>query len=129
MPVIKKMSQSLEDYLEAIYRLSLSVDGVGVTDIAEDLSLSKPSVNRAVGTLKEQGFVEHEPYGKILLTSAGTALGQQVYKRHMLLKGFLINQLAVDRETAEQDACRMEHAMSEETIHHLIDYIKRLNQE
>ena len=123
----EKMSQSLEDYLEAIYRLSLSIE-VRVTDIAADLSLSKPSVNRAVNALKEQGYVEHEYYGKITLTETGTEKGKEVYKRHLLLKSFLMTQLGVDRETAETDACRMEHVMSETTVKHLIDYIKRIKE-
>jgi len=123
-----KMSQSLEDYLEAIYRMSQSLDDVRITDIAGDLGLSKPSVNRAVGALKEQGYVEHEHYGKITLTEEGAKKGREVYKRHLLLKSFLMNQLGVDRETAEADACRMEHVMSEKTVRHLVKYIKELEK-
>ncbi len=119
------MTESMEDYLEAIYRLSMSTE-VRITDIADDLGLSKPSVNRAVGALKESGLVEHEHYGKITLTSKGAEIGEKVYKRHFLLKGFLMEQLLVDAETAEADACKMEHAMSEKTINHLIRYIKNL---
>ena len=124
----EKMSQSLEDYLETIYRLSQSLEEVRITDIAGDLELSKPSVNRAVGALKEQGYVEHEHYGKISLTKEGEEMGKKVYKRHLLLKSFLMNQLGVDRETAEADACRMEHVMSEKTVRHLIEYIRSLEK-
>ncbi|HCC35805.1 MAG TPA: hypothetical protein DEQ02_09345 [Ruminococcaceae bacterium] len=120
------MTQSLEDYLEAIYICQISRGEVRITDIAAETGFSKPSVNRAVNTLKEGGFVEHEYYGKIRLTEKGERFAANVYERHVTLKNFLKNQLGVDEKTAEEDACRMEHVMSEQTVKSLMKYIKTI---
>ncbi len=124
-----EMTQSLEDYLEAIYICEMTRGEVRITDIAEETGFSKPSVNRAVNTLKEGGFVEHEYYGKIKLTEKGQRLAAKVYERHITLKNFLKNQLGVEEETAEEDACRMEHVMSETTMKGLVQYIKSIEKD
>ena len=76
------ISSALEDYLESIYEISKQKTSVRITDIALALKISKPSVNRAVNTLKKQGLVSHEPYGDIILTEKGFELGEAVYHRN-----------------------------------------------
>ena len=119
------MTSSLEDYLEAIFLLSQKSKSVRLTDIAEQLGVSKPSVNRAVNTLTQNGFLEHATYGDIVLTPAGESYAANVLHRHRLIKHFLMNTLGVDEQNAEQDACRMEHVMSAVTIEKLYEYLER----
>lgn len=119
------MTSSLEDYLEAVFVLSEQKDSVRVTDIAEYLGVSKPSVNRAVNTLTQNGFLEHITYGDIAITPEGESYAANVLRRHKLIKQFLINKLGVDEENAENDACKMEHVMSSVTIDKLYEYLER----
>lgn len=122
------ITASLEDYLEAIFVLNQQNKAVRMTDIAELLAVSKPSVNRAIGTLKEAGLIRHETYGEITLTSAGKARAKSVLTRHNLLKNFLSVTLGVDSDTAEKDACRMEHVMSNESVEKLSNFLESLNK-
>lgn len=113
------ISSSLENYLETIYMLSLKHKTVRITDVAKELSISKPSANRAVNALKAQGLVEHEPYSHITLTDEGSAFAEGVYTRHLLLKKFLQNVLAVEPHIAEKEAGMIEHSLSQETVNKL----------
>ena len=119
------MTASLEDYLEAVFVLSGSNREVRLTDIAAMLGVSKPSANRAVNTLTQNGFLKHEAYGAITLTPEGETYAASVLHRHKLLKHFLNNTLGVNEKTAEEDACKMEHVMSAETINKLYEYLER----
>lgn len=123
------ISSSLEDYLESIFVLQQSGKDVRVTDIASMLNVSKPSVNRAVGTLKQAKLLTHESYGAIVLTPEGETKAAQILRRHNMLKHFLANTLGVPDDIAEADACRMEHVMSAETIEKLYDYLVKLDEE
>lgn len=118
------ITASLEDYLEAIYFLNGKNDYVRVTDIAVELGISKPSVNRAVNTLKEKGYVDHEHYGGLKLTAEGTKIAMEVAERHIMLKKFLMDILGVDEHTAEKEACEMEHVLSDGTIGKISEYMK-----
>ena len=113
------MTASLEDYLEAVFVLSGSNSQVRLTDIAAMLKVSKPSANRAVNTLTQNGFLSHETYGAITLTPEGETYAASVLHRHKLLKHFLNDTLGVNEKTAEEDACKMEHVMSAETLNSL----------
>lgn len=117
------ISAALADYLEAIYILSQHSSNVRITDIAEVLQISKPSVNRAVNTLKKHGFVEHEPYGGISLTDMGRAEGEQMYKRHRMIKRFLVEILSVNNDEAEKEAGALERCMSRSTVNLMEKYI------
>jgi DtxR family Mn-dependent transcriptional regulator len=109
------MTQSLEDYLEMVG--FLSDDGeVRVTDIASRLGVSKPSVLTALKTLEDQGLLEHERYRSVTLTERGKEAAAEIRGRHNFLKSFLQDVLGVSPEIAEQDACKMEHVLSEETF-------------
>lgn len=123
----KSISASLEDYLKAIYVLSKESNEVRNVDIAEHLKVSKPSVNKAINTLKETGYIEHEIYKEIKLTALGKKSAKQVLHRHNLITTFLNKNLGVDLEIAEKDACKMEHVMSNESIKKLANFCKDIN--
>ena len=110
------ISNTLEDYLEAIYTIEQSKTSVRTTDIALYLSISKPSVNRAVNALKQQGLVLHEPYGAVILTEHGRKLGEEVSRRHIMVKRFLMNVLQLSESDADNEACRIEHNISAHTL-------------
>ncbi|MDR3147211.1 MAG: metal-dependent transcriptional regulator [Treponema sp.] len=109
------MTQSLEDYLEMVSFLSDEGE-VRVTDIAARLGVSKPSVLTALKTLESQGFLDHERYRTVSLTQKGVVQAQEIRDRHSLLINFLMDVVGVGPETAEKDACKMEHILSEETL-------------
>lgn len=106
---------SEEDYIRAIYELADSHGATSSVKVANKLQVSKPSVNRAIQNLVEQGFVEHEPYGPVYLTKAGEAEGEKLHKRYLSLRKFLTEVLGVDAESAETEAHELEHAVSEKT--------------
>jgi DtxR family Mn-dependent transcriptional regulator len=109
------MTQSLEDYLEMVSFLSDEGE-VRVTDIASRLGVSKPSVLTALKALEEQGLIEHERYRTVTLTQKGAIRASEIRDRHDFLTTFLRDVLGVSAETSENDACKMEHILSEETI-------------
>ena len=102
-------------YLECIYVLSQTMDIVRSIDVVEYMGYSKPSVSRAVGLLKSGGYLTVEDNGALILTEEGRAIGQKIYSRHTILTELLMR-LGVDRKTASEDACRMEHAISDTTF-------------
>ncbi|MCS7386058.1 MAG: metal-dependent transcriptional regulator [archaeon GB-1867-005] len=122
----RKISPSLEDYLEAIYLISLEYGSARVKEIADFLNVKSSSVSEAIGRLKEAGLVDHERYGRIKLTDAGQQLAMEVYRKHMELLNFLVNVLGVPREIAERDACAIEHVISKVTLEKLLAFIERL---
>ncbi len=125
---MQKISMSHEDYLEAIIMLGGTVDNpIRSVDVSKQMGVSKASVNKAVGLLKERGLVEQPYYGDITLTPEGYEYGQAVYKRHRYLTTFLSKGLGIDEETAEQEACLMEHAISDESFEKWVAYIDKLN--
>ncbi len=109
------MTKSLEDYVEAIYRLSQEGGRARVVDVASMLRVKMPSVNNAVKELARLKLVKYEKYRELILTEEGVAVAKKVYEHHLLLKNFLLS-LGVSEENAENDACAMEHILSEETM-------------
>ncbi len=120
------LTESLEDYLEMIYILKQNDEDVRITDIANKLKLSKPSVNKAINSLKSEGLVMHERYGKIKLTEHGEKIAKEVYVRHEIIKNFFINILHIDPVIAEQDACKVEHVLSHESMQRLTEYFSKM---
>ena len=120
------LTMANEDYLEAIYRLAKdSVDGgVRSVDVAEMLGVSKASVNKAMSTLKEAGFVNQSRYGKVELTEAGRVYAADVWRCHRMVRDFLERDLGVDHETADEEACLMEHALSHSTMIKWMTYLE-----
>ena len=109
------LKPSGEMYLETIYVLSKEKSAVRSIDIAEHMNYSKPSVSRAVSRLKEEGYITVDEGGHIALTDSGLAVGNKIYERHTVLSRVLIG-LGVDEETALEDACRIEHVISDATF-------------
>jgi DtxR family Mn-dependent transcriptional regulator len=109
------MTQSKEDYLEMVSFLA-DLGTVRVTDIARKLGFSKPSVLSALRSLEEQGLVRHERYSSVTLTEKGQERAQMIRERHTFLTHFLCDICSVDAQTAEKDACKIEHVLSEETL-------------
>ncbi|MGE4214747.1 MAG: metal-dependent transcriptional regulator [Anaerotignaceae bacterium] len=118
------VTASLEDYLEAIYFLYQKNAEVRITDVARELNISKPSVNRAINTLKNQGLVEHEHYGDLSLTEKGLKIACDVAQRHKIIKAFLTEKLGVNDATAEREACLIEHNISADTMDRLRLFMK-----
>jgi len=110
------MTESLEMYLETIGMLRERTQRARVTDIARELGVSKPSVHAALHELERRGLIEHEHYGEVFLSPAGVAASSEIRRRHDLLTAFLRNVVGVGPETAERDACRIEHYLSAETM-------------
>lgn len=117
------MKQSGEDYLESVLRISRERGNVRSIDIVHDLGVSKPSVSVAVHNLEKEGYLKLDGH-EILLTEAGREIAERVIERHELFFNFLTG-LGVDRETAEKDACNMEHALSVEGFEAFKNYVKK----
>jgi Mn-dependent DtxR family transcriptional regulator len=115
-----RLQESGEMYLESIYRLSQKSSSVRSIDISEYMGYSKPSVSRAVNLLKSGGYIVMDEENFITLTETGLEIARKIYSRHMVLSDLLIR-LGVSPETAAEDACRMEHTISDETF----DALKR----
>ncbi len=107
--------ESGEMYLETIYVLSQKSNAVRAIDVGEYMGFSKPSVSRAIGLLKEEGLVKKDDDGFLKLTKAGEILAQRIYERHTVLTKLLMG-LGVDEKTATEDACRVEHYISDTTF-------------
>lgn len=110
-----ELHESGEMYLETILILKNRFGYVRSIDIANEMNVSKPSVSRAVGLLKENGYISFDPNGMILLTQSGQAVAEKIYERHRLLTKFLTS-IGVNEETAARDACKIEHVISDETF-------------
>ncbi len=127
-----RYSQSEEDYLEAIYLISLRNKVARVKDVAQEVGVTMPSVVSAVRTLSEKGLVEQEQYGHIELTPAGKRVAKDVYKRHQMLYTFFHKVLGLETAIAERDACLVEHYLSPETgkrLTKMLEYIQSCRDE
>ncbi len=118
------VQESGEMYLEAIYVLSQKSNSVRAIDVGEYLGYSKPSVSRALGVLKDEGMVTKNSEGFLSLTQSGEDRAKSIYERHTLLTKLFMN-LGVDEETATEDACRIEHYISEKTFAALKAHISK----
>ena len=118
------MTQSLEDYLEAVYVLIAEDRPAQVRDVARMLAVKMPSVVKAIHELKKLGLVTQKPYANIELTVKGARVAKHVLNRHTLIRDFLMK-LGVSRRIADKDACLMEHILSAETIDRIRIYTKK----
>ncbi len=117
-----KLMESGEMYLETILILQKKYGYVRSIDIAHEMNFSKPSVSRAISVLSDDGYVDHDPHGMIILTDKGREIAEKIYDRHMLLTKYLV-WIGVSEDTAEADACRIEHIISDETFNKLKDQL------
>ena len=120
------LQESGEMYLETIHILSKKSDCVRSIDVGEYMGFSKPSVSRAVGLLKKGGYVVSDADGYLSLTEAGKEVAEKMYERHTLLTDFLVS-IGVSREVAAEDACKMEHYMSDETFRAMKSHAEKTN--
>ncbi|MCR4903493.1 MAG: metal-dependent transcriptional regulator [Butyrivibrio sp.] len=123
------MHESGEDYLETIYVLMKKNGYVRSIDVATELGFSRPSVSRGVGLLKDAGYIIMADDGSLQLTEEGTKKAKAVYDRHTNLTKFLMMVAGVDAETAENDACRIEHIISPQTFKGIKKYLKEHKEE
>ena len=110
-----QIQESGEMYLETILILSKKLDNVRSVDICEHMGYSKPSVSRAVGLLKNGGFISVDGHGHITLTDTGKSHAEKILERHRIVTGILVS-IGVSEETATEDACKIEHVISDETF-------------
>ena len=109
------IQRAAEDYLEAMLMMQEQHGFIRSIDVAEQLHVTKPSVSYATKRLRENGYITMEADGRITLTESGLGIARRIYERHKLLTEFFVH-LGVDRQTAREDACRVEHDISEKTF-------------
>jgi len=117
--------ESGEDYLEAILMVSEKKDEVHAIDIVNELGFSKPSVSIALKKLKEQGYITIDEMNHLHLTDSGLGIANKIYERHKILTSILMY-VGVSKETAEEDACKLEHDLSDESWNRIKEYYKKL---
>ena len=117
-------NKSKEMYLETIYILESDHDHAHVADIAERLGITKPSVTKAMNRLKEEGLINKETYGHITLTEKGEALAVKIYHKHCTIASFLEKSLGLSPEEAANNACRMEHVISDKLMEAIEAYLE-----
>lgn len=122
-----RLQESGEMYLETILILSQKKSFVRAIDVGEYMGFSKPSVSRAIGLLRNGGFVEVGDGGGLSLTDTGREVAEKIYERHRYLTKMLM-EMGVDEETAAEDACRMEHVVSDKSFNAIKNYFHYNNQ-
>lgn len=119
-----RLQESGEMYLETILVLSKKNDLVRSLDVAEYMGFSKPSVSRAVGLLKNGGYITVDKNGHLFLTDIGREMAEKIYERHNILTAFLIS-IGVDEQIASDDACKIEHNISDESFDAIKKHISK----
>lgn len=122
--VKKPLTSVMEDYLEAIFDLDKYKKVVRVRDIAKRMDVKMPTVTSMLKTLSDRGLVNYEKYEYVELTDAGADVGKEMHRRHQILRKFLTDVLRVDFETADEEACKMEHVLSPSTLDSLTDFVE-----
>lgn len=121
------LHSSGEMYLETIYVLTKEKPAVRAIDVAEHMNFSKPSVSRAMGLLKQEQYILVDTDGHITLTESGLALAKKIYERHTILTKALML-LGVDEATASEDACQVEHVISDATFHAIKKHVNGMSR-
>lgn len=121
------LMESGEMYLENILILSKELPAVRSIDIADRMEYSKPSVSRAVGILKDSGYIDVDTSGHIKLTDTGRELAEKIYDRHNTLTRALML-MGIDKETAQEDACRIEHYISDKSFNTIKEHLKNVKK-
>lgn len=120
-----RLQESGEMYLETIYILSKESDKIRQLDVAKEMNFSKPSVNRAIGLLREGGYIEADSNGFLFLTELGLETAKRTYERHVVLTEFFVR-LGVSEEIAAEDACKIEHDISDQSFNALKRQLDKL---
>jgi len=127
-PAKKKLSSSLEDYLEAILKLEQTRRVARTKDIARVLGVNMSSVTGAMKGLALKGLVNHDPYSFVTLTEKGKAIAGEITMRHKALTSFFVKVLGISPKLADENACRVEHAAGPELIERLVRFLKFLDE-
>jgi Mn-dependent DtxR family transcriptional regulator len=122
-----RIQESGEMYLESIHVLLQKKSAVRSVDVSEYMGYSKPSVSRAVGLLKNGGYILVDKDGYITLTEEGLAIANKIYQRHTLISNLLV-QLGVDPKVAAEDACKIEHAISDESFEAIQKHVEKVSR-
>lgn len=120
----KPLTSSMEDYLEAIYELNKEKSFVRVKDIAKKMNVKMPTVTSMLKNLRDRELVNYEKYEFVELTKAGEKIGREMRRRHDILHKFLTEILKIEHETADDEACKMEHTLSGSTLQSLTDFMQ-----
>lgn len=118
------LSSNMEDYLEAIYHISVEKQAARAKDIAERMQVNKSSVTGALKSLSEKGYVNYAPYDIITLTAEGQIIAKDVVRRHETLKDFFVKILLLDEEEAEEASCKVEHTISDKILDRIINFVE-----
>ncbi len=119
-----QLQESGEMYLESIYVLNKSLEHVRSIDICDFMGYSKPSISKAVHLLQEGGYIDIDSQGFITLSADGAAIAEKIYERHTVLTDFFTS-IGVGADTAREDACRIEHDISDESFEALKSYLSK----
>ena len=120
----KPLTPAMEDYLEAIFNLDREKRVVRVRDIAKRLGVRMPTVTSMLKTLSKRELVDYEKYEYLELTDNGRAIGREIHRRHCVLRSFLTDILNIDPEIADEEACKMEHAVSTSTLDKFVAFME-----
>lgn len=120
----QEISESLENYLEAIFHIVAEKNAARAKDIAERLKVTGASVTGALRTLADKGLVNYAPYDIVTLTPHGKKLAADVVRKHEALRDFFVRVLTIDEEEADETACKMEHAVSPAILKRFIEFVK-----
>lgn len=118
------LTPSMEDYLELIYNLGKEAKVVRVRDIARGMNVKMPSVTSMLNTLGKKELINHEKYEYVELTKKGSKIAEEIARQHKIMFNFLTDILGIDPKTADEDACKMEHAVSQATLKRLIQFVE-----
>lgn len=118
-----KITSTMEDYLEIIFQLNKEKGGIRVKNIAKKMGVKMPTVTNMLKTLSDKGLVDYEKHEYLELTKEGLNIGREIEKKHNVISSFLTDILKIDPETADEEACKMEHGMSPETLSRLTKFI------
>ncbi len=121
---MSNLTFSMENYLEAVYELSAGNTGARVSDIAARMNVSKASVNSAMNALHQRGLVENEKYREIYLTEEGLRIARLTAQKHHILQTLLHRVMGVDNEQASEDACAIEHVISDESTEKILAFLE-----
>lgn len=125
---MKDLSENHEDYLETILALETENTVARVKDIAASLAVQSGTVTSALKILSEKGLINYKPYSFITLTPDGKKIAEEMLRRHTVIKDFLQCVLLLDEQTAEDNACKMEHAMNKTAVNRLVQFIEYIHQ-
>ena len=124
-PNMKKLTFTMENYLEAIYELSRDNQGARVSDIAERLGVTKASTNSAMATLASKGLIINEKYKEVVLTPEGLKIAKFTAEKHQTIKRFFTEILGIDIKIADTDACAIEHVISNESVIAMREFMQK----